>query len=78
MTSDTSPDFSVPVQLSNNASGKAVDDGPSAWISAILVGYLDGVSGFWLQPGPVLAIAYIWEINQQMETFSLYPYHFAF
>lgn len=42
----------------------------SAWVLDTHVGDSDGVSDFWLWPNPAQGILYIWEVKQQMETFS--------
>lgn len=55
-------------QFPANASGKARGDDPKTCASLTLsVGDQNGVSGFWLHPSPELAIANIWELNQQMK-----------
>lgn len=35
-------------------------DGSSAWVPTTNMGRQDGISGFWLQPGPGLAVIGIW------------------
>lgn len=45
--------------------------GSGAWIPATLVESLDYVPSSWLQPGPALATAGIWEMNKQTGTHIL-------
>lgn len=40
-----------------NAVGKALEDGPTTWSTAIHVADLDGVAGSWLSPSSDLVIA---------------------
>lgn len=46
----------LPLQLCANVPRKAVDDGVSIWASVIRVGEPERVLGFWLQPGPSMAV----------------------
>lgn len=40
------------------------------WAPDTHMGNLDGVLDFWIQFGPALALALIWEVNQQIEDLS--------
>lgn len=46
-------------QLLANASGKGVADSLGPWVPATHGGYQHGVSGSWLQPGPLPDLAAI-------------------
>lgn len=57
--------------LTQNASGKAVEDGPRTWALAALMRDADRIPGSRLRPGPLLAIVAIWEVIQWMEELFL-------
>lgn len=50
-----------------NGLGKAVKYGPRVWDPATYLKDPDEVPDFWFQPGPLVAIAAIWEVNQWLE-----------
>lgn len=56
-----------PVQLPDNARGKAAVEHPRAWAPGTPGGDQDGAPDSWPQPGPDLATAPIWGVNQQIE-----------
>lgn len=60
------------IQLPGSVAGKAEEPGPIVWIPTTHVGTEEDSSS-WLLPGPALAVVIIWEVNKQMEVFSLTP-----
>lgn len=60
------------IQLSDNKPGKSVENGPTAWVPATLVGDLDETPSSWLPSGPALAT-----VNQQLKhlPLSVSPLH---
>lgn len=60
----------VPLPIQIPAKGKAAEDDPSAWASAIHVGNPDETVGSWLGSGPESAIPVIWGVNQWIQDLS--------
>lgn len=61
----------LPIQLSAQAPGKAVEDGPNARALATHVGMSSEVSSPWLPFGPAPAIPTVWEVDGRSISLSL-------
>lgn len=59
------------IQLPANAPRKEREGDPSPWATVSHMGDTAGTPGSRLQPGPTLAVAAIWGVNQQMKMLSL-------
>lgn len=66
VSTDSSPSSVLLIQLPVDGLGKAAADDPRIWNSAT-TWRLGGNSWLLGLPGPVLAIAAMWGVNQQME-----------
>lgn len=53
------------IQNPADAPGKAVADGPSAWVPALHMGDLKEIPAFWLQPGLAASWLGLWGMSQQ-------------